>query len=83
MEKPTRTYAHHTKMCASFIPFIPSLNDQKQLSVLKNIDILTFSCFYFPFGFEGRMWDLIVSVPDYCLSFYLPFPFLHWCFVLF
>ena len=25
---------------------------------------------YFPFGFEGRMWDLIVSVPDYCLSFY-------------
>ena len=25
---------------------------------------------YFPFGFEGRMWDPIVSVPDYCLSFY-------------
>ena len=23
----------------------------------------------FPFGFEGRMWDLIVSVPDHCLSF--------------
>ena len=23
------------------------------------------------FGFEGRMWDLIVSVPDHCLSFYL------------
>ena len=21
---------------------------------------------YFPFGFEGRMWDLIVSVPDHC-----------------
>ena len=20
--------------------------------------------------FEGRMWDLIVSVPDHCLSFY-------------
>ena len=20
---------------------------------------------------EGRMWDLIVSVPDHCLSFYL------------
>ena len=31
-------------------------------------DFLTFSCF--PFGFEGRMWDLIVSDPDYCLSFY-------------
>ena len=26
---------------------------------------------YFPFGFEVRMWDLIVSVPDHCLSFYL------------
>ena len=25
---------------------------------------------YFPFGFEGRMWGLIVSVPDHCLSFY-------------
>ena len=25
---------------------------------------------YFPFGFEGRMWDLIVSVPGHCLSFY-------------
>ena len=23
------------------------------------------------FGFEGRIWDLIVSVPDHCLSFYL------------
>ena len=25
---------------------------------------------YFPFGFEGRIWDLIVSVPDHCLSSY-------------
>ena len=25
---------------------------------------------YFPIGFEGRMWDLIVSVPDHCLSFF-------------
>ena len=25
---------------------------------------------YFPFGFEGRIWDLIESVPDHCLSFY-------------
>ena len=25
---------------------------------------------YFPFGFEGKMWDLIVSVPDHCLSCY-------------
>ena len=27
---------------------------------------------YFPFGCEGRMWDLTVSVPDHCLSFYFP-----------
>ena len=24
---------------------------------------------YFPFGFECRIWDLIVSVPDHCLIF--------------
>ena len=28
---------------------------------------------YFPFGFEGRIWDLIVSVPDHCLSFYFKY----------
>ena len=31
---------------------------------------------YFPFGFEGRIWDLIVSVPDHCLSFY--FDIMKW-----
>ena len=36
--------------------------------------IYVFSCF--PFGFEGRMWDLIVSVPDQCLSFYFTLHFL-------
>ena len=25
---------------------------------------------YFHFGFEGGIWDLIVSVPDHCVSFY-------------
>ena len=34
----------------------------------KMLSVCIFS--YFPFGFEGRMWDLIVSVPDHCLSFY-------------
>ena len=24
----------------------------------------------FPFGFEGGMWDLIVIIPDHCLSIY-------------
>ena len=36
----------------------------------KLLSIYVFS--YFPFGFEGRMWDLIVSVPDHCLLFYFP-----------
>ena len=35
----------------------------------KLLSIYVFS--YFPFGFEDRMWDLIVSVPDHCLSFLL------------
>ena len=34
----------------------------------KLLSIYVFS--YFPFGFEGRMWDLNVSVSDHCLSFY-------------
>ena len=25
---------------------------------------------YFPLDFEGRMWDIIISVPDHCLSYY-------------
>ena len=27
-------------------------------------------CASFPFGFENGLWDLIVLVPDHCLSFY-------------
>ena len=34
----------------------------------KLLSIYVFICF--PFGFEGRLLDLIVSVPDHCLSFY-------------
>ena len=33
---------------------------------------------YFPFDFEGRMWDLIVSVPDHCLSVYFVSMCKHW-----
>ena len=25
---------------------------------------------FFPFGLEGEMWDLIVFIPDHCLSIY-------------
>ena len=38
------------------------------LAFRKLLSIYVFSSF--PFGFEGRIWDLIVSVPDHCLSFY-------------
>ena len=34
----------------------------------KLLSVYVFS--NFPLGFEGRIWDLIVSVPDHCLSFY-------------
>ena len=34
----------------------------------KLLSIYVFS--YFPFGFEDGIWDLIVSIPDHCLSFY-------------
>ena len=37
----------------------------------KLMSIYVFS--YFPFGFEGRIWDLIVSVPDHCSSFHFDF----------
>ena len=35
----------------------------------KLLSIYIFSSF--PFDFEGKIWDLIVSVPDHCLSFLL------------
>ena len=35
----------------------------------KLLSIYVFSSF--SFGFEGRMWDLNVLVPDHCLSFTL------------
>ena len=27
-------------------------------------------CASFPLGFEGGMWELIVFIPDHCLSFF-------------
>ena len=40
---------------------------EKSCSFGLLLSIYVFSCF--PFGFEGRIWDLIVSVPDHCLTF--------------
>ena len=47
--------------CYLFIRFTAS-------AFRKLLSVYVFS--YSPFGFEGRMWDLIVSVPGHCLSFY-------------
>ena len=41
---------------------------EPRVPLRKLLSIYVFS--YFPFGFKGRMWDLIASVPDHCLSFY-------------
>ena len=38
----------------------------------KLLSVYVFS--YFPFGFDGRVWDLIVSVPDHSVSFYFATP---------
>ena len=46
------------KSCSFCLPRVPF--------VISSIYVFS----YFPFGFEGRIWDLIVSVPDHCLSFY-------------
>ena len=46
------------KSCSFGLPRVPFVN------------CCQFMYCYFPVGFEGRIWDLIVSVPDHCLSFY-------------
>ena len=36
---------------------------------------------HFPFGIEGRMWDVIVLIPGHCLSIYFTSIFSHFiCF---
>ena len=47
------------KSCSFCLPGVP-------FGKLQSIYVFS----YFPFGFEGRMLDLIISVPDHCLSFY-------------
>ena len=34
------------------------------------MNVYQFVFVHFPFGFEGGMWDLIVLIPDHCLSIY-------------
>ena len=48
------------KSCSFCLPRVPFVNCRQFMYLV--IPLLGF--------FEGRIWDLIVSVPDHCLSFY-------------
>ena len=48
------------KSCSFGYPRVPFVNCRQFMYLV--IPLLVF---------KGRMWDLIVSVPDHCLSFYL------------
>ena len=47
------------KRCPVCLPRVPFVNCRQFMYLVISL-----------FGFEGRIWDLIVSVPDHCLSFY-------------
>ena len=49
------------KSCSFGLPRVPFVNCGQFMYMYLVISL---------FGFEGRMWDLTVSVPDHCLSFY-------------
>ena len=47
------------KRCSFCLPRVPFVNCHQFMYLVISL-----------FGFEGGIWDLIVSVPDHCLSFY-------------
>ena len=55
------------KSCSFGLPRVPFVNCGQCMYLVISL-----------FGFEGRMWDLIVSVPDHCLSFYFTARILFW-----
>ena len=48
------------KSCSFGLPRVPFVNCRQFMYFVISLLV-----------FEGRMWDLIVSVPDHCLSFYI------------
>ena len=54
------------KNCSFGLPHVPFVNCCQFIYLVISL-----------FGFEGMMWDLILSVPDHCLSFY----FLYICYI--
>ena len=68
---PTHWSWNHAMQRLHWVILVWVLTLQFAASAFRKLSsIYVFS--YFPFGFEGRIWDLIVSVPDHCLSFYFP-----------
>ena len=49
------------KSCSFCLPRVPFVSCRRFVCLVISL-----------FGFEGRIWDLIVSVPDHCLPFYFP-----------
>ena len=47
------------KSCSFGLPRVPFVNCRQFMYLVISLLV-----------FEGRIWDLIVSVPDHCLSFY-------------
>ena len=50
------------KSCSFGLPRVPFVNCRHFMYLVISL-----------FGYEGRMWDLIVSVPEHCLSFYFSY----------
>ena len=50
---------------AEWPPFRKELPVRLTLCSLRIISVCNFS--YFPFRFEGRIWDLIAPIPGHCL----------------
>ena len=67
------TYLADNKIFAYVLTVYLTYFDASAFRKLSSIYVFS----YFPFGFEGGMWDLIVSVPDHCLSFYFLFISFH------
>ena len=51
--------------CSSFYLTYSSVSMSLVLLSWALVKIL---CVYFPFGIDGGMWDVIVLIPDHCLS---------------
>ena len=62
----------------SYLSFLQTFNNISVIMLLHTFNIISpildvrkgDYVIYFPFGFESKIWDLIISVPDHCLSFY-------------